>query len=231
MARTLKQFRHELREELGDVPSSPAIFTNDDQLDRWTLNGVRKASEIRPEYATSTFTPSMNVVRYAAPARMIRLDRVVWLPTPPWGERVYAAVYEPHRDKIRLIDEGWSFGLPAGEVLTIEFARYHTEPTRDVASSIPSQYEDAVLYFAVETGQRWLARRLAAGNRGVMSFTRGRYAEKGSETITALDNLAKQACAQANEILGAGDPALEASAGRVAKHRVPASPGSPRATS
>jgi hypothetical protein len=230
MARTLKEFRHDLREELADNPNSPVLFTNEDQLNRWTLNGVRKASEIRPLYATTTFTPQINVVRYAAPAGMIRLDRVVWLPTPPWNERVYGAVYEPHRDQIRIIDQGWSIELPAGEVLTIEYVMYHTEPTRDTVSTLPDQYEDAVLYYATESGLRWLARRLAAGNEGVLSFTRGRYSEKGGDTVTGLDKLAKQANGQAREILGADDPALILSKGKIIRHQVPASPGSPRAT-
>ena len=228
MGRTRKQYRAAVREELGDRPSNPALFTNDDQIDRWVDQSVRRLDEIRPLYTTSTITPQSGTTRYAAPAGMIRLDRVAWLPSSrPWDEQEYAAVYEPHKGEIHLTGIGRCVPIPSGEVLTVEHTKRHLLPTRDTASDINAVHDDAVIYFAAADGALWLGRQLAAGNRGVVEFTRGRYSEKGGSSIKVMADMSKGFMNQANEILGRDDPAVVLTK-RIRMSDALTSPGNPR---
>ncbi len=227
MGRTLKEFRLDCRQELGEaVASAPTLFTNDDQLNRWIKQAVRTISRIRPQYLTTTITPAANTVRYAAPVGLIRLDRVAWIPASSIrSERVFDAVFEPHKNEIHLLHLGRHIPLPTGEVLTVEYTAQHTQPEQAVASSIPDRYEDAVLYYVSAVGLGWMARKLASGNRGVLIFTRGRYKEEGDKIVAALHEDAKEAIMQAREILNADEPAISETAGITFMSITPASPG------
>lgn len=214
MATKLPELREAVRISLGDDAASPTVFTDDDAIDIWLRQGIRVVSRKRPLYTNTPLTPVDGQVRYDAPARIKTLLRVVKLYSAgSTGEYEYEAVYEPAQGKIHLTDTG-DFSLPSGEDLTVEYTAEYIVPTDDnTDTDVPDKFLDAVRLYAVAEGLKWQARQILSQNQGVISFTVGRYAEKGTDPIKTLRNEAKECMAEMDEILGTNEPGIEFSRG------------------
>lgn len=203
----LPEFRESIRLELGDDAVNPEVFTEDDLLDHWIIQGVLELSRLKPLFTTTTFIVAANTFRYDAPAGLKTLIRVARISDSVFDDEYEVeAVYEPARDKIHLTDFS---GVATGEELTVEYTKEYTVPTETVDTDVPDRFIEAINLYATAQGLAWLARRATFKSRGILEFAVGRYSQKGTDSTKVILDEMKERMDRFRAIIGADEPAIE----------------------
>jgi hypothetical protein len=216
LAKNLGELDSDLLNELGEDPTSPTTFTNEDLRREWLLDAARTASRFRPNHLTTTITIVADTYRYDPPSSFLSIDSITYKPIATLTDEEVPVpfVYEPYNNKINILQTPEVYGLSVGQTLTVYYAKEHTLPDDTTNSTLPTAYERAIVLFAVATALRWLARKVIAGSQGILNFTRGRYSENSGDAVSKLRTTASEIESDARDILGANDPSVVESAGK-----------------